>query len=51
MRKLVSVNQILDEAEDRGIDPERLLVDPEDVCELSADILENLEQNPDDPDE
>jgi hypothetical protein len=46
MRKLVSVRQILDCAEESGLDPESLVVDPDDIAQLDEDMIDDLAQNP-----
>jgi hypothetical protein len=45
MRKLKSLRQVLEDAENEGIGSETLMVDPDDVVEIDEDTLEAL-QNP-----
>jgi hypothetical protein len=55
MRKLVSVQQIIDGAKENGLDPESLVVDVDDVAQIYEDTIDNLtqnpEENPQDPEE
>ena len=37
MRKLVRVSKVLEEAEDQGLDPEQIYVDPDDIIELEEE--------------
>ena len=37
MRKLVRVSKVLKEAEDEGLDPEQIYVDPDDIVELEEE--------------
>lgn len=46
MRKLVSVQQIIDDAKENGLDPESLVVDPDDIAEFDEDTVYNLAQDP-----
>ena len=39
MRKLVPIEQIIEEAEQDGINPNYMLVDPDDVCSVNPDEL------------
>ena len=54
MRKLVPVQQVLDDAENHGINPAFMVIDPEDVALVDPDELDEmdeennpLEENPD----
>ena len=50
-KKLKSVRQIIEQAEADGKDPDNILVDPTDICELEdSDFDDNadIEQNPKD---
>ncbi|MFC2014163.1 hypothetical protein ACFLU8_04775 [Chloroflexota bacterium] len=40
MRRLVPIEQLIDDAEQEGINPSHMLVDPEDVCSVDPDDLE-----------
>ena len=51
MRKLVSVQRLLEEAERDGNDSAYLMVDPEDVCAIDPDDLDQLAENPGDADD
>ena len=43
-RKLIPLEQIIEDAENEGTNPSHLLVDPDDVCEVDPDeILESEE--------
>ena len=46
MRKLVSVQRLLEEAERDGSDSAYLMVDPEDICTIDPDEIDDLESNP-----
>lgn len=37
MRKLVRLNKVLEEAEDQGLDPDQIYVDPDDIVELEEE--------------
>jgi hypothetical protein len=50
MRKLVPLQQLIDEAREQGLEDSVMLVDPDDVCTVNPDELE-LEENPDDDEE
>jgi len=41
MRKLVRVRKVLEEAEDEGLDPEQIYVDPDDIVELEEEPEED----------
>jgi hypothetical protein len=47
MRKLISLQQLLDWAEIDGIDPHDLAIDEDDVFDL-GEVNEELEENPED---
>jgi hypothetical protein len=50
MRKLISLQQLIDQAQKDGMDPRDLAVDEDDVFsldELDDDLEENPEENPD----
>ena len=51
MRKLVSVRQLVEDAEEDGKDPTYIMVDPDDLCEIDPDELADIEENPDDGDD
>ena len=40
MRRLIPIEEIWDEAEQSGINPNNLMVDPDDVCEINPEDLE-----------
>jgi len=40
MRKLIPIEELWDQAEQSGIDPNHLMVDPDDVCEINPEDLE-----------
>ena len=40
MRKLIPIEEIWDEAEQSGINPSHLMIDPDDVCEINPEDLE-----------
>ena len=44
MRKLKSLQEILYDAEDEGIAPETLMIDPNDVVEIDENTIHNLTQ-------
>lgn len=47
MRKLIPVRQLLEDAEERGVDTDFMLVDPADICSVDPDELPiDSEQNP-----
>jgi hypothetical protein len=47
MRKLISLQQLFDQAEKDGIDPRDLAVDEDDVFSLD-ELDDDLEENPED---
>jgi hypothetical protein len=49
MRKLVAVQKFLSDAEADGVDPETLMLDPDDVCSVDLDDLD-LDDGPEDED-
>jgi cytosine/adenosine deaminase-related metal-dependent hydrolase len=54
MRKLVSVQRLLEEAERDGSDSAYLMVDPDDVCSVDPDELDEIDdlaENPSDEEE
>jgi hypothetical protein len=42
-RKLVRIQQVIDEAQDDGIEPDALYVDPNDILALDADDFDSEE--------
>ena len=47
MRKLVPIEQLLEQAEQDGLDTSHMLVDPDDVCSINPDELD-LDSDQDD---
>jgi len=47
MRKLVSLQQAIDHAQEDNIDPRDLVIDEDDICSLE-EVDDDLEENPDD---
>jgi len=50
MRRLVPLRQLIEDAEENGEDVAHMVVDPDDVCSVNPDELddqEDLEENPD----
>jgi hypothetical protein len=50
VRKLVPLQQLIDEAREQGLDDTVMLVDPDDVCTVNPDELE-LEEDLDEDQE
>ena len=46
VRKLVPLEQAIEDAEADGHDPSHLLVDPDDICEVDPDEILESEENP-----
>ena len=44
VRKLVPLEQVIEESEREGINPAHLLVDPDDICEVDPDEMLELEE-------
>ena len=40
MRKLIPIEQLIEEAEQAGINVSHMLVDPDDICSVDSDELE-----------
>jgi hypothetical protein len=40
VRRLIPIEELWDQAEESGIDPNHLMVDPDDVCEINPEDLE-----------
>ena len=40
MRRLIPIEELWDQADQSGIDPNRLMVDLDDVCEINPEDLE-----------
>jgi len=45
-RKLIPLEQVIEESEREGINPAHLLVDPDDICEVDPDDILELEEEP-----
>ena len=45
-RRLIRLEQILDDAEAEGVNPNHLLVDPDDICQIDPDEILDSEENP-----
>ena len=44
-RKLIPLEQVIEDAENEGTNPNHLLVDPDDVCEVDPDELDLEEES------
>ncbi|MFC1860050.1 hypothetical protein ACFLYC_00540 [Chloroflexota bacterium] len=51
MRRLVSLQQLYDEAEENGMDPATIMVDREDIAEIDGDTLDTLQNPEENPEE
>ena len=51
MRKLISVQRLVEEAEEDGDDPSLMMVDVDDVFAIDRDELDALAENPDEGEE
>ena len=45
MKKLVPIEQLMEEAEDKGVNPSRLMVNPNEVFSVDSDDLDEIEEN------
>jgi len=45
VRKLVPLEQIIEDSEREGISPSRLLADPDDICEVDPNEILDLEED------
>jgi len=45
VRKLVPLEQLMEDAEQEGLNPSHLLVDPDDVCTVDPNAILELEEN------
>jgi len=43
-RKLIPLEQIIEDSEREGISPSHLLADPDDICEIDPDEILELEE-------
>ena len=43
-RKLIPLEQVIEDAENEGTNPNHLLVDPDDICEVNPDEILDLEE-------